>query len=32
VELWNEKIWSEYRNEAEKKSDEIAEKLGTAGK
>ncbi|MBU0612248.1 division/cell wall cluster transcriptional repressor MraZ [Patescibacteria group bacterium] len=32
VELWNEKIWSEYKNEAEKRSDEIAEKLGTAGK
>ena len=32
VEVWEEKLWSEYRNEAEKKSDEIAEKLGVVGK
>ncbi len=32
VEVWSEKLWSDYRNEAEKKSDEIAEKLGTTGK
>jgi hypothetical protein len=32
VELWNEKIWVEYKSEIEKRSEEIAEKLGTAGK
>ena len=32
VELWNESVWLEYRKDAEKKSEDIAEKLGTAGK
>ena len=30
VEVWNEKIWSHYRDLTEKKADEIAEKLGNA--
>ena len=28
VEIWNQKIWSQYRELTEKKADEIAEKLG----
>jgi MraZ protein len=28
IEVWNEKLWSEYRKVTEEKADEIAEKLG----
>ena len=31
VEVWEEKIWSQYRELTEKKADEIAEKLGSGG-
>ena len=32
VEVWNEKVWSQYRALIEKRADEIAEKLGNAQK
>ncbi len=32
VEIWEEKMWSQYREITEKKADEIAEKLGNVGK
>jgi len=31
VEIWNEKAWTEYKREVEKKADTLAEKLGQAG-
>lgn len=31
VEVWDEKVWSQYRKSVEKKTDALAEKLGSAG-
>jgi MraZ protein len=31
VEIWDEKVWSEYRMGVEKRTDALAEKLGGAG-
>lgn len=31
LEIWDEKKWNEYKNKAEKNSDEIAEQLGKLG-
>lgn len=31
LELWNEKVWHEYRDVIEKKADTLAEKLGQIG-
>jgi MraZ protein len=31
VEIWDEKIWSSYRTTVEKKTDALAEKLGSVG-
>lgn len=31
VEVWDEKIWSSYRTAVEKKTDALAEKLGSVG-
>ncbi|MFA6047584.1 MAG: division/cell wall cluster transcriptional repressor MraZ [Parcubacteria group bacterium] len=31
LEIWDEKKWAEYKNNAEKNSDEIAEQLGKLG-
>ncbi|MDD5152380.1 MAG: division/cell wall cluster transcriptional repressor MraZ [Candidatus Pacebacteria bacterium] len=31
VELWNEKIWAEYKGRIEKQADALAEKLGQIG-
>lgn len=32
VEVWNEKVWSQYKAVAEKEMDQLAEKLGNEGK
>jgi MraZ protein len=31
LEIWDEKKWNEYKNKAEKNTDEIAEQLGKLG-
>jgi MraZ protein len=31
IEVWDEKLWSEYRRQIEKNADQLAEKLGTLG-
>jgi len=31
VEIWNEKVWSEYNKVVEKQADTLAEKLGQIG-
>ncbi|MDO8430652.1 MAG: division/cell wall cluster transcriptional repressor MraZ [Candidatus Taylorbacteria bacterium] len=31
VEVWDEKVWSSYRTSVEKKTDALAEKLGSVG-
>ena len=31
VEIWNEKVWSEYKKVVEKQADNLAEKLGQVG-
>lgn len=31
VEVWDEKVWSSYRTAVEKKTDALAEKLGSVG-
>lgn len=31
VEIWDEKLWSSYRTSVEKKTDALAEKLGSVG-
>ena len=32
VEIWNDKVWSEYKKMAEKEAEELAEKLANEGK
>jgi len=32
IEVWNEKVWSDYREITDKKADEIAEKIGNGNK
>lgn len=31
IEIWNEKIWNEYKRKIEKQADQMAEKLGDLG-
>mgnify|MGYP001617061304 FL=1 len=31
IEIWDEKVWSSYRSTVEKKTDALAEKLGSVG-
>ena len=31
VEIWNEKVWNEYKGVIEKQADQLAEKLGNGG-
>jgi MraZ protein len=31
VEIWNEKIWADYKAVVEKEADQLAEKLGSVG-
>ena len=31
VEVWNDKVWSEFKKVAEKKAESLAEKLGKRG-